>query len=399
MHGRHIALFPLPSKGHINPFLGLCPELVRRGHRVSLVTDELHAKLAIPAGAEPVIFETSKLSLTTSETNGLPASDPKRWEEVGRNFLPWHLNNAALAAWGLDRFYKENRPDLIIYEPEAYAARILARRLHSPAIQYYCDFVHPGRYFHWQGGVGHNPPSILEFSRLLDSFLSAYGFEEPNNLWHSEDLNFCAFPFEFQFDANWIDSRRFCFVGPFLDRPFTPVWRNCSGGKRVILVSAVTGATDADYFTKFADALSASEYHVILSVGEHFPICEPLSLGRNVEINRYASHLEILPCTDLHFYSGGAGGTLEGCHFGVPLIALPSVAHNHKVASRLAELGVALNLPLHTLTQQAIRESVQAALQDDAFLGRVEDMRRLIRGSGGSVMAADRIEEFLAGRA
>jgi MGT family glycosyltransferase len=396
MHGRHIALFPLPGKSHLYQLLGLCPELVRRGYRVTIATVEPLAKFVVHAGAEPVIFQTDRPMMTTAATRGLPIDNPERWEEVARVASRWLLNSAAIAAWQLDNFYKENRPDLVIYELSAYAGRILAKRLHSPAIQYYPDFIQHSGYACWEASVGYNPQSIVEFSRLLDSFLWAYGFEEADNFWHSEDLNFHQLPRAFQFNSDLIDDRRFCFVGPFLDRPFTPVWKDHTGGKRVILVSAVGGSFDDDLFNKTIDALAGANYHVILSVGEDFLIGERRRLPANFEINRRASHLEILPHTDLHLYSGGPTGTLEGLYFGVPLIAIPSLEHNYIVANRLAELGVAINLPIHTLTSQMIREQVEAVLQDDTFLGRVKQMQHVVRSSGGSAMAVNKIEEFLA---
>ena len=401
MHGRHIALFPLPGISHVFPFLGLCPELVRRGCRVTVATIEPVAKRVVAAGAEPVIVKTDSYSIPTAYAaiQGLPINDPKRWEELAHIHSRWLLNSAAISVRQLDKFYRENRPDLVIYELSAYAGRILAKRFHSAAIQYYPDFIQHSGYVCWETSVGHNPQSIVEFSSLLDSLLWAYGFEDPDNFWQTEGLNFYQLPRALQFNPDAIDSDRFCFVGPFLDRPFSPVWKNHSGGKRVILVSAVGGSSDHDYFNKIIAALSGSEYHVILSVGEHLPTSELRTLPINFEINRSASHLEILPHTDLHLYSGGPTSTLEGLYFGVPLIAIPSYDRNYIIANRLAELGVVHTLPLHTLTSQMIRENVEAVLQDDALLGRVKQMQHVLRSSGGSVLAVDRIEEFLAGRA
>ena len=347
MHGRHIALFPLPGISHVFPFLGLCPELVRRGYRVTVATIEPVAKLVISAGAEPVIVKTDSYSIPTAMAaiQGLPINDPKRREELAHIHSRWLLNSASISVWQLDKFYKGNRPDLVVYELAAYAGRILAKRFHSPTIQYYPDFIQHSGYVCWETSVGHNPQSIVEFSSLLDSFLWAYGFEDPNNFWQTEDLNLCQFPRALQFNSDSIDSRRFCFVGPFLDRPFSPVWKDHSGGKRVILVSSLGGSTDSNYFNKIIDALSGSEYHVILSVGEHLPISELRTLPLNFEINRCASHLEILPHTDLHLYSGGPNGTLESLHFGVRLIAIPSYDRSYIIANRLAELGIVRNLP------------------------------------------------------
>lgn len=398
MHKRHVALFPLPSSAHIYPFLGLCPELVRRGYRVTLATDELHAKLVSHSGAEPVIFKPLRHEYPYLMVKEWPAQDPRWWAYFGSFLFPSFLNAAAVVVSQLDAFYKENRPDLIIYDFAAYAGRILGKRLRTPVIQYYHDFIYQSGFYCWEGGVGYNPEPMLQFSKLLDSILHVYGFEEADNFWHSEDLNMCPFPKVFQFNSDSLNDDRFCFAGPFLDRPFRHVWKNRSNGKRIILVSDMTGSADANYFNSIADSLSASDYHVILSVGEGFPISELRTLPRNAEINQHASHLEILPHADLHLYSGGISGTLEGFHFGVPLIALSSFIHNHRIASRVSELGFALNLPRHTVTKEMIRDSVERVFQDDALLSRVKEMQCVIRNAGRSEIAVDRIERFLSGR-
>jgi len=400
MHGRHIALFPLPGISHVFPFLGLCPELVRRGNRVTVATIEPAAKRVIEAGAEPVIVGTDSYSIPTAMEAilKLPMGDPVRWEELAHIHSRWLLNSAAITVCKLDKFYRENRPNLVIYELSAYAGRILAHRVRSPAIQYYPDFIQHSGYVCWETCVGHSPKSLVEFSTLLDSVLWAHGLDGTNSFWHSEDLNFYQFPKEFQFNSELIDDRRFCFVGPFLDRPFSRVWEDRSGGKRVILVSDVGGSFSDSYFSKVTAALSGSEYHIILSVGEQFQMDKLSSLPANFEINRSASHLAILPHADLHLYSGGPNGTLEGLHFGVPLIAIPWYDRNRITANRLAELGVIRNLPLETLTSQMIKENVDAVLQGNFSRGRMEQLQQVVRSSGGSVLAADRIEEFLEAR-
>jgi MGT family glycosyltransferase len=337
--------------------------------------------------------------VTASSTSGLPKNDPRRWEEVTSVAFPWLLQIAALTVWQLDEFYKANPPELFIYDFGAYAGRIFAKRLNLPVVQYYHDFIHHSGIHCWDGGVGYKPEAIVELGKLLDSFLCAYGFEGVNNFWHTEELNLCPFPKEFQLGSESLDDRRFCFVGPFIDRPFTPMWLNRSGGRKIVLVSAITGSIDGGYFNKVIEALSELEYHVILSVGEHFPLSELQAIPKNFEINRYASHLEILPHAHLHLYSGGIGGTLEGFYFGVRLIAIPSYAPNYRIASHLAERGLLTNLPLNSITSRMIRETVESVMHDDAILVRLKRMQNVVRNSGGSARAIDRIEGFLAQRA
>lgn len=95
---------------------------------------------------------------------------------------------------------------------------------------------------------------------------------------------------------------------------------------------------------------------------------------------------------------GGISGTLEGFYFGIPLIALPSYGPNYQIVTRLAEQGVALNLPIRELTARMIRENVERVLQDDRLRDRLRHMQHVVRSSGGSVTAVDRIEQFLVGR-
>jgi MGT family glycosyltransferase len=402
MHGRHIAIFPLYGKAHIFPFLGLCAQLKRRGYRITLATVEPYAEFVAQAGIEPVIFETDPFlgaALEPVWSNWLPMGDPKRAAVITSLIGRWHINSATLAAKELEGFYKENSPDLIIYELATYAGRILAKRLGVPAVQFYPGLIqHNGRVC-WEGTMGHNPQVITEFSRVLDAHMWAQGIEEPGNFWHAEALNLYQMPREVQFDSETLDSRRFCFVGPFMDRPFKPMWENRSGGKPIILVSAISDFTDTDYFNKVIDALADSPFHVILSIGTQFPLDKLRPLPANFSINERASHIEILPHVALHVYSGGTTSTLENFYFGVPQIAIPSWEHNNNMANRLVELGLALKLSLDTLTSQMLRDSVEAALRDEEFLSRVKHIQHVLQNSGGSALAADKIEEALAAHA
>ncbi len=87
--------------------------------RLPLLSQMRNLSPPVQAGAEPVIFERCRL-VPTFVTIGLSENDPKCWEEMANVGLPWVLNNAAFMSWQLDKFYKENRPDLIIYGVEVY---------------------------------------------------------------------------------------------------------------------------------------------------------------------------------------------------------------------------------------------------------------------------------------
>jgi MGT family glycosyltransferase len=393
---RHIAIFTLTGRAHTYPVLGLCTELTRRGYRVTYATDDDQAHLIRQAGAEPVIFIPPKLE-TTSELNNafrLPASHPDWWVMCATVVYPWLLCTAAIAVTQLEAFYKNNAPDLILYDLDAFAGRILARRLNCRAIQIHAGFFRQETFQYWAKGVCCTPQPMLEFGRILDSFLWAYGINEKDSLWRVEDLNIGFIPREFQYHSDSFDNR-YCFVGPCLNRPFHPVWRNNSVGRPIILITDTTGSCDSSYFNAFVDALSGSEYHVILSIGEQVQSSSLQLLPPNFEVNRDASHLEIIPHAALLICQSGTGGVFEALYYGVPMITLPITPFHEEVAYRVDELGLGISLPRHAITSDMIRDSVEGVLGDAALLGRVKEMQRAFRSSGGAAMASDKIEEFL----
>jgi MGT family glycosyltransferase len=393
----HITIFAGLSKAHTFPALGLCPELVKRGHRVTFATDKHHATLVRPSGAEPIIFEPVKFELPEHFKDSLyklPPEHPSWWTLIASTVYPWNIRIAEVAIAQLEAFYREDPPDLILYDHDAFAGRILAALLNTPAIQIRPHFARYERSLYWKDGIGHNPPPMLEFAGILDSFLRSYGIEEADNLWHVESLNICLFPRVFQYDVELFDDR-YCFVGACLNRPFQPMWENKSGGKPIILVTDTTGSDDHSYFNALIDALSGREFHVILSVDEQFQKGAVQSLPANFEINQHASHLEIIPHTSLLICQAGMGGTLEAIYSGVPVIALPLSPSHEEVACRLVELGLGIRLPRHALRTDIIRHNVERVLADTSLLRRVKDMQDIFRRSGGAVMAADKIEDYL----
>ena len=65
----------------------------------------------------------------------------------------------------------------------------------------------------------------------------------------------------------------------------------------------------SEYFEMFVHALSESPYHCILSIGDDDLAPD---LPPNFELNRRASHLEILPHAALSICHGGMGSTGPG---------------------------------------------------------------------------------------
>lgn len=399
MTSPHIAIITGLGKPHMYPVIGLCPELVKRGWRVTYATDAQHAALVRQVGAEPVPFEPpqSKMSPGETATSKLPLCDSDWWLMYARSVYPTLLDAAAAMVDQLVEFYQDSPPDVLLYDRIAFGGRIIAKRIGCQAIQIYPHFAPCGNSLLRVNDICCTPQPMMEFASHLTQFLASYGIEDNDSLWHVDDFNIYFIPREFQYFASSFDHRS-CFVGPCLDRPIQNLWINKANGLPIILVSDTTGSMDGAYFSTFVDALAGGDYYVILSVSEQMPIDALPALPRNFEVNQKASHLEILPHTSLLICQAGTGSTLEAIYHGVPVIGIPLTPFHEEVAYRLVELGLGIRISRQAISPDVIRDSVKRVLGDSALLASVQNMKEVFRRSGGATKAADEIEQFLQTR-
>jgi MGT family glycosyltransferase len=395
MEKLHVAVFTPFVGGHVYPALGLCSELVRRGHRVTYPSNEGFAGRIREAGALPVEFETPVVAHAEEKMRQATSDDSSYWREFTSVTGPTTIATAAAAVAELKEFYATNPPDVILYDWFAFAGRILARQLGCPAIQVHSHFAHHDSLMRIDG-VCTTPEPMVEFSRSLDSFMSTYGFEDRDHLWHYEKLNIFLVPREFQYDVESFD-RRFKFVGATHNRKPRPgLWKNrASVGQPLLLISEPTSSTDGSFLRLCMEAFAESKHHVVFSKALNSPEVSSASLPRNFEINRAAFNCEILPFTNVMLCQGGMGTTLESLYHGVPVVSLPPNPFNAEVAYRLAELGLGIHVRQERQTLDKLREAVDVACSDAALLGRVKRMHSDLASSPGAEGAADCIEEYL----
>jgi MGT family glycosyltransferase len=396
MKRRHFAVFTQLGNGHVYPVLPLCMELARRGHRVTYATNDHYAQMTNEAGAEPVLLKNRRMSQDIKEQMriglALPYADP-RFKAMHKSWRSHFFSDTAELLPQIEKFYRKNTPDLILYDRYHIPGRILAKLISVPAVQISPHFAYFNNLAARINGVCENPDFVVEWSKELDSFLSTYGFTSEDNCWHIEKLNVHFIPREFQHNCNYFDDR-FCFAGALLGRPFQRIWTNSSNHRPVILISGMSLWSDttidySGYFGTFVDALSDLPYHCVLSIGDHD---FPQKLPPNFELSRRASHLEILPHTALSICHGGMASTLEAIYNGVPALMVPMSQACEEVAYRAQELGLGIHLAKHALSVETIRVIVGSMLEDNALRKRVNDMRDVFKRSGGAELAADRIE-------
>lgn len=396
MERKHIAVFTPMSAGHVYPPLGLCSELVRRGHRVTYPTSERFASKIREAGAEAIEIKAAEIRYPEKLFDRPLSDDTHFWRAHASIFGPALITIATGMVVDLENFYTRNRPDLILYEWFSFAGRILARHLRCPAMQVHAHFAHHDWIIR-ADGVCTNPEPMLEFARLLDSFMAMFGFEGKDHLWHAENVNIIFIPREFQYNSDTFDTR-FKFVGPPLNRkPRAAVWMNRTEKQGPLLLISEASTTTGDGFLKVCiEAFSQSQYHVVFSKGSNSPEISSTLLPHNFEVNREAFNCEILPFSHVILCQGGIGTTLESLSYGVPVVAVPSSPFNSEVAYRMAELGLGVHVPEPSVTPRVLKNAVDTACSDEALRTRVRCMQDTLKSSSGAELAANAIEEFLA---
>lgn len=395
MKPRHIAVFTHMAAGHVYTSIDVCSELIRRGHRVTFPANEFFSARLREAGVEAVELKLPKWSYPTKLLQYESGDDSARWRHFGSIGGAMFIMNAVSIVGELGEFYEANPPDLILHEWFNFAGRILARHLRRPAVQLSTHFAHHDSMVRLDG-VYTTPQPVVEFSPVLDNFMSMFGFEGTGHIWHAEPLNIFLVPREFQYDVDSFDSR-FKFVGvAFSRRSNATSWRKrADDGRPILLISEGSGSTGDRFLRLCIEAFADSRYHVVFLTGVSNAEGSSVVLPHNFEVHRNTSNREILPFANVAVSQGGMQTTLECLYHGVPVVAVPSGPFNSEVAFRLTELGIGLHVPERGMTPVALRSAVDAASMDNAIRSRVSRMQDELKRNRGAELAADAIEEFL----
>ena len=389
--GKHIAFFNIPAIGHIMPTLAVVTELVRRGHRVSYTSIEKRRPLIEAAGAQLHTYR----SLRPSDSDPTIQAPP-RHGYISQSLLSF-VEEAENTFTQLEPRYREDRPDLIVFDRMAFAGRVLAAKLGVPMVQLWPMLVSNE---HWSlAGVPDTfdpaDPVYVAYGAKLESFLSVHcpRLDPAEFLTPVLDRHIAFYPWRFQYQGELFD-RRYCFVGPCL-RPAPGQWRP-AGDKPVLLATLGTIYNlDPGFYRCCVEAFAASPWHVVMAVGERIDRGTLGRLPSNVEVHRVVPQLDILAHASALVCHAGMGGIMEAMSRAVPVLAVPQTLEQEANAARIEELGLGAQIPPARLTATSLRETVEMLAKDNAVADRVAAMRRDIQAAGGTSRAADIIEECL----
>ncbi|MFF4224662.1 macrolide family glycosyltransferase [Streptomyces abikoensis] len=393
----HIAMFSVGAHGHVNPSLEVIRELVARGHRVTYAIPGSFAGTVAATGAEPRVYSSTLP----------PGDDPAAWDGELIDHLRLFLADAGQALPQLLKAYEGDRPDLVLYDPMAYAARVLAQRWGVPAVQLSPHAVAWEGYeeevaAEMSGALPEDPCGAPRYSRS-HAWLANNGISiGPGRIARRPERCIALISEVLQPNAHRVDPAVYTFTGPC--RPegneAGDGWARPAGAERVLLISLGTLFTRAPEFYRACVAAFGGlpGWHVVLRTGKGVDRAELGEVPGNVEVRDWVPQQAILGQADVFITHAGAGSAHEGLAHGVPMVAVPQAADQFGNAEMLVELGVARRLAKEEATPEALREAVLALAGDPDVAARGAAIRRRMAAEGGIRRAADLVEAELPGR-
>lgn len=160
-------------------------------------------------------------------------------------------------------------------------------------------------------------------------------------------------------------------------------------GALVYLSLGSLGSADVGLLQRLIDVMATTRHRVIVSMG---PLADQIRLHDGMTGAAILPQPAILPLVDLVITHGGNNTVTEAFHHGVPMIVLPLFWDQVDNAQRVAETGFGVRLPTYDVDDAALTGAVDRLVADTQLRNRLAVMSSRIRGSGGTVRAADLIE-------
>ncbi|MCY9159901.1 UDP-glucosyltransferase [Bacillus atrophaeus] len=386
MKQHHITIINIPAYGHVNPTLALVEKLCEKGHRVTYATTEEFAPAVQQAGARPLLYETT-ISV-----------DPQQIKELmEKNETPLMFLKESLGILPqLEELYKDDQPDLIVYDFIALAGKLLADKLQVPAVRLCSSYAQNESF---QMGTEEMLKQVKEAEAEFQAFLEqenlpAVSFEQ---LAIPEAFNIVFMPRSFQIKNETFDDR-FCFIGPSLGKRSEQerLLLKEKGDHPLMLISLGTAFNAwPEFYQMCMEAFGGAEWHVIMSVGKSI---EPDSLGDipdNFTVRQRVPQLDVLTEADVFISHGGMNSTMEAMNEGVPLVVIPQMHEQELTAQRVEELGLGIYLPKEEVSVPRLQQAIGNIFSDKEIHSRVKDMQKDVKEAGGAEQGAAEIEAFM----
>ena len=381
----HILLLPFGTSGSVFPFIWLGRHLVKRGHRVTMISSPLYQQHAVAAGIEFHSPTPDELPQMLTDANlWKPATCKKvAFAYAGRAVAP--------CTAAIDQVMAQiGKPELILAPMISFGARI-AREKHR--IRVITVHLYPAAMM-----SADDPPLVfpairflkrlpLPLRKLILSLPSPYdrfalpaviqacedhGVTPPRRLWkqwhHSPDGVLALFPSWFARVKQDQPNNTLQWDFPLEDMAQQPQLHSdlqqfLAAGAKPILFTAGTGQFHASYFFEIAARVVARlGCRAIFLTTKTAQV--PAKLPSDVFVAAYAPFSQILPLAAVMVHHGGIGTLSQCLAAGIPQLVVHMSLDQPDNAARVERLGVGLSLAAEKLSEKRLLRRVQRCLED-----------------------------------
>lgn len=412
----NILICPVGTLGDWNPLLAVAVELLRRGHRVTMIGNEAFERHAVEIGAKFAGVHAAHRLEFLKRPECLTYSGGFRYHLPVQCLEPLRPTFAAL------RELNEPGRTVVVASNWSFAARVAREALAIPTVTVHTD---PHTLRSARGILRMPPPMVVGdwvfrwYMRLqfyvadrffidplcrdeLNDFRAEHGLAPVRRVmhewWNSPDLILGLFPDWWGVpQPEWPRQTRL--VGfPVYDRNehlklSEPTQRFLAAGSKPIVFSPGNSPLHSQrYFAAAAEACRKLGRRGLLITKRRDEL--PTSLPADVVHSEFEPFQELLPHAAAVVHHAGTGSIAAAFRAGVPQVSLPSNFNQPDAAARVVRLGVGRTLDADRITAAGLAGALAELTTSPEVAGRC---REIAARFGPPRDAARRAADFVEG--
>jgi len=436
----HVSLMSIPTKGHINPLLGVGQQLAQLGCRVTIpIVETKLSWVDSYEGIEPIA-----VPLRPGEPDDVGELESRRkitaalgnqniivhlWTMMNSNETNPMKQMADLSVNVVRHLLEEHKqgrytPDILITERIFWPFLDLAEVLGTFPI-----VLNPGLYMpsfsdepeHYLPMFGsHFPLNMNYFQRVLNYYVVSPIIPRILEAWLAplmaetrETLGMTGLVSSEipMINYHGVELVQTCFgldysrpvlptthlIGPILPLQLKPVpqrildWIALDDKDIVYMCFGTVATISQKMAATLIEAFIGQNYRVLWSLPENQrDILEGLRIPENVHLENFIPQREtlLLERVKLFISHTGASSSNEALTSGTPVVCMPFFGDQEDFCSRIVDAGSGFYLDRNHLDANDIREKVHKALHDPAIIEKAQRMKSIM-DCGGSLKAAD----------
>ncbi len=422
----HFAVICPEDAGHVISMGALGIELVRRGHRVTLVAGSKAKGLAGQLGLDLYELDTDQVASRFPPLLWLATTlCGAGWLASVRSWLYWR---AELALRLVPPALQDLGVDGVVLDQTVSAGGTAAEHLGLPyvtvcsALLWHEEIGVPPPFTSWSLGgdpralrrnrVGYGAwhwymrPTLKLINRYRAKWkLPPYARIEDGYSSLAQISQLCP---EFDFPRTQLPPT-FHYIGSLAaNRSGTSTdtfpWERLNGRPLMFAsLGTVPDPANLRVFRRILAACAGLDAQLVLALGkwndEGPSVREKLGpLPGDPLVVEFAPQLALLDRAALLITHGGVNTVLESLCRGVPIVALPRSGDQKGMGARVEYAGVGLRTSFQRGTPQELRGLVQRVLAEDVFRQRARHLQQALQQAGGASRAAEIAEQALLTR-